>query len=190
MQWRTPAVAWDTATPESQGMSTQLLNRLRDSLAARRTRALLVVRHGRVVYERYAPGFGPTQTHYTASLAKALVGGTSLLLALSDGRIALDSPASHYIPAWKRDSLKASITIRYLATHTSGLEDAEESGRSHTDLDGWKGMFLRRTTRSVHACPHPRPSDLAARRQYPLQQPRLRRPRLCRHGEPPRQRDA
>ena len=53
---------------------------------------------------------------------------------------------------------KAVITIRQLATHTSGLEDAEitpenlmelraegiEINDKHMDLPGWKGQFWRK----------------------------------------------
>src|SRR5205823_11297588 len=40
--------------------------------------------------------------------------------------------------------LKAKITIRHLATHSSGLEDAEEGDRPHDALTGWKGDFWKR----------------------------------------------
>jgi CubicO group peptidase (beta-lactamase class C family) len=134
------------------------LDALRDLLAARGSKSLLVVRHDRIAYEWYAPGHGPTRRHYTASLAKALVGGTSLLLALNDGRIKIDDPAHKYIPAWEDHPQKSRITIRHLATHSSGIEDAELSqedraralaeGRTLTDhhmsLPGWKGAFWRR----------------------------------------------
>jgi CubicO group peptidase (beta-lactamase class C family) len=139
-------------------MDRTRLNALRDLLAARGTKSLLVVRRDRIAYEWYAPGHGPARRHYTASLAKALVGGTSLLLALSDGRIDVDDPAYKYIPAWKDHPQKSQITIRHLATHSSGIEDAEISqedraralaeGRTLTDhhmsLPGWKGVFWRR----------------------------------------------
>src|SRR5262249_32308398 len=45
---------WQTATPESQGMSPQQLDALKDSLASKRTRAMLVIRNDRIVYEWYA----------------------------------------------------------------------------------------------------------------------------------------
>ena len=77
------------------------LHALRDDLAARGTKTLLVARHERIVYEWYAPGYGPSQRHYTASLAKALVGGMSLLLALNDGLMGVDDLACEYIPAWR-----------------------------------------------------------------------------------------
>src|SRR5262245_33010351 len=81
---------WQTASPESQMMNGSKLATLRQNLASRRTKAFLVLRHGRIVYEWYGSGYGPTRRHYTASLAKPLVGGMSLLVALGDRRMALD----------------------------------------------------------------------------------------------------
>lgn len=136
--------AWEPASSESQGMSTPKLDALRDTLAARGTKTFLVIRHDKIVYEWYAPDFGPRQPHYTASLAKALVGGTSLMLALSDGRMAVDDLACKYIPAWKDHPEKSRITIRHLATHSSGVQDAEHEGLPHEQLPGWMGAFWKR----------------------------------------------
>jgi CubicO group peptidase (beta-lactamase class C family) len=77
-------------------------------------------------------------------MAKALVGGMSLALAMSDGRISPDDPASKYIRSWAADPLRSKITIRHLATHTSGISDAEQDGLPHDQLPGWKGAFWKR----------------------------------------------
>jgi CubicO group peptidase (beta-lactamase class C family) len=139
------AFTWVTATPASVGMNEAKLTELREALASKKTRALLIVKGDRIVYEWYAPDHGVSIRHHTASLAKGLVGGISLAVALSDKRLGLDDPAGDYVPAWKRDERKTGITIRHLATHTSGIEDAEVVGRSHDELEGWKASFWRRT---------------------------------------------
>ena len=41
------------------------------------------------------------------------------------------------------DLLKSRITIRELATHSSGIEDAEQDHIPHMKLPGWKGAFWR-----------------------------------------------
>jgi CubicO group peptidase (beta-lactamase class C family) len=138
------AVEWPVATPESQGCDPVRLGALQRQAAAHGTRALIVARHGRIVLEWYAEGVSPATKQGTASLAKALVGGMSLLVALSDGRIRPDDPAAQFIPRWKSDPQKSRITIRQLATHTSGIEDAEQDGIPHMQLPGWKGDFWRR----------------------------------------------
>jgi len=135
---------WQSTKPLEAGFDTTKLETLRRDLATRKTSAFLIVRRGKIAYEWYAPGNGPEKRQGTASLAKALVGGLSLLIAMNDGRIAADDPAARYIPVWKNDPVKARITIRPLATHTSGVEDAEQDSLPHDKLPGWKGAFWRR----------------------------------------------
>ena len=132
---------WTTATPESQGMSSQKLEAMRDDLAARKTSGLLVIRNDKIVCEWYGPGQSATIKHGTASMAKAVVGGVSLAVAMTDGRITLDDRAAKFIPQWRDDPQKSRITIRQLGSHTSGIEDAEEGNLPHNKLTGWKGDF-------------------------------------------------
>jgi hypothetical protein len=75
---------WTTALPESQGMSTPRLESAWTNLLKRATTAFLVIRNDKIVFERYAPGYSRTKPHGTASMAKALVGGVSLILAVYD----------------------------------------------------------------------------------------------------------
>jgi len=114
---------WKAAQPESQGFSVEKLKNLKESLAAKNTKALLIIRNDKIVLEWYAQNHGPTKKHYTASLAKALVGGMSLLTALNDGLITPNEPASKYVPQWRSHPVKSRITIRHLTTHSSGIED-------------------------------------------------------------------
>lgn len=136
--------AWHTSDPETEGLSRERLETLRDDLRIRSTVALLIIRHDRVAFEWYADTSGPDRPHGTASLAKALVGGTSLAVAMQDGRLKPDDAVSAFISEWRGDPAKAKITIAQLATHTSGLDDAEEQGVPHDKLTGWKGEFWRR----------------------------------------------
>lgn len=135
---------WQIAGPRESGFDAARLDAVQRDLAARGTNAFLVVRRGKIVLEWYAPGNSQEKLQGTASLAKALVGGLSLLVAMNDGRIAPDDLASKYIPFWKDDPLRARITIRQLATHSSGIEDAEQDRIPHAKLTGWKGAFWRR----------------------------------------------
>ena len=135
---------WKVAPPGSEGFSTQALAALKDKLASRNTTGFLLIRHDRIVSEWYSIDFNAAKTHYTASMAKALVGGVCTALALNDGRIALDEPVAEHIPAWKADPQKSKITLRQLGSHTSGLDDAEENGLPHEQLTGWKGDFWKR----------------------------------------------
>lgn len=132
------------ADPESLGFNAEKLKTFQKTLPVHNTTHLLVIRHDRVAFEWYAPGASRTTPHGTASLAKALVGGTSLLLAIDEGLVSADDSAAKYIPAWRADPVRSKITIRQLATHTSGIEDAEKDEIPHDKLTGWKGDFWRR----------------------------------------------
>ena len=151
---------WETATPESQGLSTAQLDAFRDGLAPRNTAALLIVRHDKIVLEWYGPGTTPKTKLGSASTAKALVTGMAQAAEITDGISRPNDLASKYIPQWRDDPVKSKITLRELGSHTSGLDDAEGAvapaaksastmGRTqgempHEQLTGWKGDFWKR----------------------------------------------
>jgi CubicO group peptidase (beta-lactamase class C family) len=125
-------------------MSSAKLDALRDDLDRRKTVSFLVVRNDRIVYEWYTKGRGESDKHGTASLAKAVVGGMALAVALTDGRVRLDDPVSKFVTHWKDDPRKSRITVRQLGSHTSGMSDAEADGLPHDRLSGWMGAFWKR----------------------------------------------
>jgi CubicO group peptidase (beta-lactamase class C family) len=135
---------WPDAGAAAAPFDMARLNAVRDRLEQQRTKAFLVLHRGRKVMEWYAPGTDFKTRHGTASMAKALVGGTSLLVAISDGRLSPFDRAVKYIPAWANDAKKSKITIRQLASHTSGIEDSSVSGIAHGKEPAWKGQFWRR----------------------------------------------
>ena len=134
---------WQTAMPESQGMSKEKLDALKEELAQRKTHTFLVSRNDRIVYEWYAAGHGVDKKHGAASLSKPTVAGLALALLLSDRKLKLDTPVAELVPAWNDDRRKRKITLRHLGSHTSGLADAEEGRLPHAKLTGWKGDFWK-----------------------------------------------
>jgi parallel beta-helix repeat protein len=131
------AFAWRRALPESQGMDSAKLDMMLDALVSRDTQGLVIIRNDRIVAERYAPGHTSSQRHNVGSLAESLLGGMSLLVALSDGRIRPEDYAWKFIPGWRDNSQKSRIQIRHLASHTSGIEDA-------SGPEEWKQAFWKR----------------------------------------------
>lgn len=107
----TPAAgdfSWEHASPESQGMSSSALNALVKSLSEKGTKKLLIIKNDRIVCEWFAEGFADkTRGHYSASLAKALVGGMSLAMAMSDGYIDPDEPACDMVHQRRENMLAA-----------------------------------------------------------------------------------
>jgi len=98
----------------------------RDPARPRRTRALVVVNGGRIVAERYAPGFDVSTPLIGWSMAKtavnALVG-----IRVNDGAIALDDNA--LMPEWRAEKdPRRAITLDELMHMTSGLEFDEGHG--------------------------------------------------------------
>jgi CubicO group peptidase (beta-lactamase class C family) len=139
--------AWGAADPEQAGFSATGLAALRDGLAARGTEQLFVARGDRIGCEWYAPQWDASRRHDSASLAKALVGGLALLVAVGDGRLRPDDRAARYVAAWRDDPVRSRITIRHLATHTSGLSDASYAALAADPGDpgrGWEAAFWKR----------------------------------------------
>lgn len=138
-----PNVRWETATPESEGMDPERLEALRDSLAIHATRALLVARDGRIILEWYGPSFGPNTKLSLAALAKGVAGNPILLAAASDGLIGLDDRVVDYVPEWSSDPQRAQVTIRQLASHSSGMDDVD----FNATYTGWKAEYLDHSER-------------------------------------------
>ncbi len=87
------------------------------------TRALVILHDGKVIAERYAPGFGPDTRLLSWSVAKTV---TALLVGImaGDGRLALDDPAP--VAAWRQPGdPRAAITLRELMQMRSGLQHVE-----------------------------------------------------------------
>lgn len=86
------------------------------SRAALGTRAVVVLKDGELVAERYADGFDANTPQLGWSITKSV---TNLLVGrlVHDGEVSLDD--DHLRPEWKDD--RASITVRQLLQMTSGL---------------------------------------------------------------------
>lgn len=87
------------------------------------TRAVLMIRDGKVAAKRYAPGYSDANRFISWSMAKSV---TSVLIGelVSDGRLALDEPAP--IAEWHgQGDPRAAITLRELLHMSSGLEHTE-----------------------------------------------------------------
>jgi CubicO group peptidase (beta-lactamase class C family) len=97
-----------------------------DPQRLRQTKAVVVVQDGRLIAERYAPGYGPDKPMLSWSMAKsvtaALVG-----IAVADGRLALREPAP--VPEWSAPSdPRHAITLDQLLRMSSGLAFDEHQG--------------------------------------------------------------
>jgi len=115
------------AVAPAPGVPRAALARAIDDLftdsAAGETRAVLVLAGGRIVAERYGPGFGRDTRLIGWSMSKSI---TAVLIGLlvSDGRLRLDQSVP--IPAWQRSGdARGEITLRQLLQMRSGLRHTE-----------------------------------------------------------------
>lgn len=83
------------------------------------TTGVIVVRNGKIVAERYRPGFGPRSGYRTWSTAKTIT-ATLFGIAMRDGLLTLDERPA--IPEWHyAGDPRQSITYRHLFWMSSGL---------------------------------------------------------------------
>ncbi|MFI8607489.1 serine hydrolase domain-containing protein [Pseudomonas sp. NPDC077649] len=87
-----------------------------------RSDALLVVRDGRIVYERYAAPTRADTAHLTWSMAKSLL-ATTLGVAYGEGRFKLDAPVAKYYPAMAEHP---QVKVGHLLNWASGLAWQED----------------------------------------------------------------
>lgn len=88
-------------------------------------RAVLVMRKGEVVYERYDRGWAAEKPHPLASGTKSFT-GVMAMMAVQDGLLTLDERACDTLTEWKSDPEKSKITVRHLLTLSSGLEPGDK----------------------------------------------------------------
>jgi len=98
----------------------------------RRTRALVVVHDGRIVAERYAPGFGASTPLLGWSMSKMAVNALTGLL-VQDGCLHLADKA--LLPEWTHlEDPRAAITFDQLLRMTSGLAFKEDYADHASDI--------------------------------------------------------
>lgn len=94
---------------------------------------IMVLQDGRVRYEKYGLGFGPTGRWTSFSVAKSFT-STLLGAAVKDGFIAsLDDPATKYLPKLAGTAYDG-VTVRQIATMTSGVRWNEDYTDPKSDV--------------------------------------------------------
>jgi CubicO group peptidase (beta-lactamase class C family) len=141
-----PIPDWVRATPEEHAVDAAALETAATVASANGSYCLLVIRHGRLVFERYFDGATAWQTHSSWSIAKSyssvLVG-----IAIDRGEIqGLAQSASDFVPSWK-GTPREGITIGHLLSMTSGLK--------WSAFDDYVTMATLATNHTQHALQQP-----------------------------------
>jgi CubicO group peptidase (beta-lactamase class C family) len=149
-----------SASPESQGLSSDSLGKLREVVRGFVEKGdivggeLLVIKNRRTVLHE-AVGLSdrenkkplvPDTIYCIRSMTKVLTGAAVQIL-IDEGRLSLDDTAAKYLPSFDNDKSRG-ITVRQLLTHAGGLPlstllttspDAVSSLRDVVDISGKNG---------------------------------------------------
>lgn len=120
-----PTTDWEVSTPEAEGMNSGMLEGVGDYCDSHGCRAVVIARHGRVVWERYWGDWDEGSTDIGWSIAKSV---TSALvgIAVAEGHIqSIEQSVTDFIEEWQGTE-KEPITLRHLLSMTSGLEWTED----------------------------------------------------------------
>jgi len=137
---------WPTALPGESGMDPEKLQALIDysfrrdgdavNRKGQRTNALVILRHGKLVYEGYGRGTTPKTPLLTWSVSKSF-GSTVVGAAVHQGLVALEDPACKHYPAMCSGG-REKIRVTDLLRMSSGLrwEETYESSPIFSDVMG------------------------------------------------------
>ena len=126
-----PTTGWRSSTPETQGIDS---DKLAESLLAIRARniqihSLMVIRNGYVVADAIFYPYDGQTVHNVASVTKSLM--TTLIgIAVDQGKLDLDDKMVSFFPdrsIANLDQRKENITVRHLASMSSGLDCTAEA---------------------------------------------------------------
>lgn len=122
-----PIPDWSSQTPPASQALTELEAYAfppRDEAGRTgvRSNALLVLRDGEIVYERYAAPTHVDTPHLTWSMAKSLL-ATTLGVAYGEGRFRLDQPVADFYPPF---AAHAQVKVGHLLNWASGLDWQED----------------------------------------------------------------
>ena len=109
-----------------------------------RTISLVIVHRGRIIHERYAPGFEVHTRTRTWSTAKSIA-ATLIGILVDDGRMSLDAPLGlSWLPEATSPETdpRDAITLRHVLHMSSGLEPIDNRGLEYATGSGlgyWAG---------------------------------------------------
>ncbi|MEX0826089.1 MAG: serine hydrolase [Acidimicrobiia bacterium] len=115
---------WPTADPGTVGLDSAVLEQAAEEVAlSPMTASLLVVRNGKLVFERYFNGFDATDANNVHSLSKSILSVVTGI-AIDEGHLTLDAQVGDVLPP-NLVVNHGELTVRDLLTMAGGLEVPE-----------------------------------------------------------------
>ena len=109
-----------SAWAATQAASHDVQNLMQEAIA-QHSSSFLLMRDGKVLAQYRDPALNPGEFDMMSATKSVVALGIGLLV--TDGKIkSLDQPVSDFYPEWKQGQ-KASITVRMLMNHTSGMQN-------------------------------------------------------------------
>lgn len=139
--------AWPISTAEEQGLDSTMIERvLRRGERLPHLNALLVVKNGYLVGERYYGGSLPTDANTVMSVSKSFLSAITGI-AVRRGYVSLGRPMMDFFPEYatpQLDPRKYDITLRHLLTMTSALpyDDHADHWNQWMPSADWVGFCL------------------------------------------------
>jgi CubicO group peptidase (beta-lactamase class C family) len=125
-----PTKAWQTSTPEEQGLDSAGLARLIETVGTYKQDSLMIIRHGKIVAEAYYAPYVTGISHDLRSVTKSVV-STLIAVELQHGVLdSVDHPVMDVFSdkhVLNIDENKKAITIQNLLDMTSGIAWQEEA---------------------------------------------------------------
>jgi CubicO group peptidase (beta-lactamase class C family) len=100
------------------------------------TDAALVMKDGKILYERYGNGYTPEMKHLSWSIAKT-IGGILVGIAADRGFLKLEDPVRRWIPEFK-----GTATVKDVLQMSSGIDFQEEYYGLPVDADVVRMLYL------------------------------------------------
>ena len=125
--WPTSDASWQTLSPAAAGADPVKLVAAIDFAAARNSKALVILKGGRIVSENHWQGSTRETSHVLFSATKGVT--ASLVgIAIAEGRISSSqTKAATYLPEWSGVPGKQDISLHHLMSMTSGLEGGAQN---------------------------------------------------------------
>jgi CubicO group peptidase (beta-lactamase class C family) len=126
---------WQTSTAVSLGWNESLVTDLYNYLQTKNTKAFIVLKNGKLVFEKYFGTFTVDSNWYWASAGKTM---TAMLVGIAqqDGLLNINNKSSQYLgTGWTSLPLAKEnlVTVKHQLTMTTGLDDAVTPDNDCTD---------------------------------------------------------